>query len=253
MGGLTRRPAGRRRARDGRGHRDRREPRHAADEARAAGLGARRDRPDDRHPHRAGRARLARVAEADRRPDRAGARQLLGRGLQPPAADRPDRRGRSTRRRASALGVVAAADRLRVAARATAAASPQALRRGRRDSLPRDSTASIRTRCSASSIRGPASSFDQDKFDRDLRRLYGSGDFEHVDYQIIEEAGKQVVSISAIEKSSGPDRYSSLRSRVAVGLQGRQLLQSRCELPAHLENALGAEWRTDVRWGRSAS
>ncbi|MEO8486347.1 MAG: POTRA domain-containing protein [Betaproteobacteria bacterium] len=47
----------------------------------------------------------------------------------------------------------------------------------------------------------PGDPIDQDQIDRDLRRLYGSGDFEHVDYQIVQQAGKQIVSITAIEKS----------------------------------------------------
>jgi NTE family protein len=75
------------------------------------------------------------------------------------------------------------------------------------------------------------------------------GDFEHVDYQIFEEAGKQIVSVSAIEKSWGPDYV-----RFGLGLQsdfkGANYFNLAASYRRTWENALGAEWRTDVQMGQ---
>ena len=65
-------PAGGRRARDGRGHRDRRQHRHAADVARPAVVGGGLRVADGQHPDRAERARAARALRAGRHPDFAG-------------------------------------------------------------------------------------------------------------------------------------------------------------------------------------
>src|SRR5205085_2035815 len=41
--------------------------------------------------------------------------------------------------------------------------------------------------------------------DTDLRRLFGTGDFEHVNYRILDEPGRHVLNIDAVEKSWGPN------------------------------------------------
>ena len=51
----------------------------------------------------------------------------------------------------------------------------------------------------------PGQSLDPQMLDADLRRLYGTGDFEHVNYRIIEEPGKRVLAVDAVEKSWGPN------------------------------------------------
>jgi NTE family protein len=95
----------------------------------------------------------------------------------------------------------------------------------------------------------PGEPLDPERLDRDLRRLYGSGDFEHVDYQIIEEAGRQIVSVSAIEKSWGPNYL-----RFGLGLQsdfkGANAFNLAASYRSTWLNPLGAEWRTDVQMGQ---
>jgi NTE family protein len=95
----------------------------------------------------------------------------------------------------------------------------------------------------------PGEVLDTDRLDRDLRRLYGSGDFEHVDYQLIEEAGKQIVSIHAIEKSWGPNYL-----RFGLGLQtdfkGENAFNLAVSYRKTWVNPLGAEWRTDLQMGQ---
>lgn len=95
----------------------------------------------------------------------------------------------------------------------------------------------------------PGEVLDQDRLDRDLRRLYGSGDFEHVDYQLIQEAGRQIVAIDAIEKSWGPNYL-----RFGLGLQsdfkGENAFNLAVSYRRTWVNPLGAEWRTDVQMGQ---
>jgi NTE family protein len=95
----------------------------------------------------------------------------------------------------------------------------------------------------------PGEPLDEARLDRDLRRIYGLGDFEHVDYQLIEEAGKQVVAINALEKSWGPDYL-----RFGLGLQSDFKGENAFNLAASYRrtwlNALGAEWRSDVQVGQ---
>ena len=95
----------------------------------------------------------------------------------------------------------------------------------------------------------PGDTLDTARLDRDLRRIYGLGDFEHIDYQLIEQAGKQVVSISAIEKSWGPDYL-----RFGLGLQSDFKGDNAFNLAGSYRktwlNSLGAEWRTDMQVGQ---
>src|SRR5262249_57303570 len=51
----------------------------------------------------------------------------------------------------------------------------------------------------------PGEPIDQAVLDRDMRRLYGTGDFEHVSYSLLEEPGRRILSIDAVEKSWGPN------------------------------------------------
>ena len=46
-----------------------------------------------------------------------------------------------------------------------------------------------------------------------MRRLYGTGDFEHVNYRILEEPGKRVLAVDAVEKAWGPNYL-----RAGIGL-----------------------------------
>ena len=75
----------------------------------------------------------------------------------------------------------------------------------------------------------PGQPIDQAALDRDMRRLYGSGDFEHVNYRVIEEAGRRVLDIDAIEKAWGPN-YLRFGLGLGGGPRGREPLQ--CSRPA---------------------
>jgi len=91
---------------------------------------------------------------------------------------------------------------------------------------------------------------DPAKLDRDMQRVYGSGDFEHVDYRFIEEKGKRVLAVEALEKSWGPDflRFGLTLSSDFTTNSYFNLLGS---YRATWLNALGGEFRGDLQVGRT--
>ncbi|AUM14491.1 patatin-like phospholipase family protein [Ketobacter alkanivorans] len=93
---------------------------------------------------------------------------------------------------------------------------------------------------------------DQEVLDRDMRRLYGTGDYEHVNYRYMHEGDKRILAVEAVEKLWGPDylRFGLGLNNDFSGGAGYNLLVSyrRTWL-----NTLGAEWRTDVNFGETNS
>ena len=225
-GGLTNNLPGRRRARHGRRHRDRGQPRHAADEARGAHLRARRYRPDDQHPDRAERAGLARLAEADRHPDPAGAGRFLGRRTSTTCSKTVpigEAAARAAQARLSALSVPPeqyAALRARQSQPAAPDLRPV-------DEIRFDAMSRVNADVLAPTLETkPGQPLDPEMLDRDMRRLFGTGDFEHVNYRVIEEPGRRVLNVDAVEKSWGPN-YLRFGLGLGVGFQRRCVLQ-RC-------------------------
>ncbi len=92
---------------------------------------------------------------------------------------------------------------------------------------------------------------DAEKLSRDMQRIYGSGDFEHVDYRLIEEKGKRVLTVDALEKAWGPNylRFGlTLSTDFSSNSSFFNLLGS---YRATWLNSLGAEWRADLQVGRT--
>lgn len=93
---------------------------------------------------------------------------------------------------------------------------------------------------------------DQQKLDHDMRRIYGTGDFEHVNYRFLEEPGRRVMAVDAVEKSWGPDYL-----RFGLGLSSDFTGDAYFNLLARYRktwlNSLGAEWRTDLQVGRTTN
>lgn len=93
---------------------------------------------------------------------------------------------------------------------------------------------------------------DQDVLDSDMRRIYGTGDFEHVNYRFLEEAGRRVLVVEAIEKSWGPNYL-----RFGLGMSSDFTGDAHFNLLASYRqtwlNKLGAEWRNDFQVGRTSS
>ena len=92
---------------------------------------------------------------------------------------------------------------------------------------------------------------DEAMLDRDLRRLFGSGDFEHIGYRVIEESGRRVLDVDAIEKSWGPN-YLRFGLGLASDLQGQNTFNAAVSYRRTWINALGGEWRTDLQIGQTS-
>jgi len=92
---------------------------------------------------------------------------------------------------------------------------------------------------------------DVTRLSRDMQRIYGSGDFEHADYRLIEEKGKRVLTVDALEKSWGPNylRFGlTLSTDFSSNSSFFNVLGS---YRSTWLNSLGGEWRTDLQVGRT--
>ncbi|MBS0326620.1 MAG: patatin-like phospholipase family protein [Proteobacteria bacterium] len=92
---------------------------------------------------------------------------------------------------------------------------------------------------------------DQATLDDDMRRLYGTGDFERLNYRVVEEAGKRVLDVDAVEKAWGPN-YLRFGLGLGSDLQGDSFFNLATSYRRTWVNELGAEWRTDAQVGRTS-
>jgi NTE family protein len=90
---------------------------------------------------------------------------------------------------------------------------------------------------------------DQNVLDRDIRRLYGTADFEHIGYRIVDEDGKRVLVIDAAEKSWGPN-YLRLGLGFSTDFQSEAYFNVHGSYRRTWVNSLGAEWLTHLQIGR---
>lgn len=94
----------------------------------------------------------------------------------------------------------------------------------------------------------PGDAFTSKSLDSDLRRLFGRGDFDQVDYSLVDEDGKRAVVINATEKSWGPN-YVKFGLGLYTDFQDGQRFNLLGSYRRTWLNQLGAEWRTDVQVG----
>jgi NTE family protein len=92
---------------------------------------------------------------------------------------------------------------------------------------------------------------DQEVLDADMRRLYGTGDFEHVNYRFMEESGKHIMAVEAIEKSWGAD-YLRFGLGLSSDFKGNAYFNLAASFRRTWLNSLGGEWRTDMQVGRNS-
>ena len=97
----------------------------------------------------------------------------------------------------------------------------------------------------------PDRPLDQAALDRDIRRLFGTGDFERVNYRIMEEAGRRVLDIDAVEKAWGPN-YLRFGLGLASDVQGETFFNAAVSYRRTWVNSLGGEWRSDLQMGRTS-
>ena len=82
----------------------------------------------------------------------------------------------------------------------------------------------------------------------DLRRLYGLGDFELVDFEFVERDGEEGLRIHMKEKSWGPN-YLHFGLELSGDFDGETKIGMLANLTKRNINARGAEWRTDILIG----
>jgi len=96
----------------------------------------------------------------------------------------------------------------------------------------------------------PGQEIKQEILDQDVRRVYGTDDFSHVDYHIVEEHGQRTLVMDAVEKSWGPNYF-----RGGLGLETDFQGDSSFTLLGRLRktwvNSLGAEWTTEAQIGKA--
>lgn len=98
----------------------------------------------------------------------------------------------------------------------------------------------------------PGKPIDQAALDADMRRLYGTGDFEHVGYRIEDSAEERVLVVEAAEKSWGPD-YLRIGLNIASDFGNGVSAGLHATYRRTWLNPLGAEWRNDLQLGSDMS
>jgi len=96
----------------------------------------------------------------------------------------------------------------------------------------------------------PDKPFDIAVLHNDLARIYGRGDFEQVDYRLIEENNKSGLVVEVKEKSWGPS-YFRFGMTLASDLKGETSFDVLVGHKRSWVNSLGAEWINEVTLGRS--
>jgi NTE family protein len=97
----------------------------------------------------------------------------------------------------------------------------------------------------------PGEELTEDKLGKDLRRIYGRGDFESVDYRIMEEPGTRALIIQAREKSWGPD-YLRFGVGLASDFHGQNPFSILVQYRKTWLNKLGGEWLSEFQVGRTS-
>jgi NTE family protein len=95
----------------------------------------------------------------------------------------------------------------------------------------------------------PGEPLTQEKIGADLRRIYGRGDFESIDYRIMEEPGTRIMVIQPREKSWGPD-YLRFGVGLASDFHGENPFSALVSYRKTWLNRLGGEWLNEVQVGR---
>jgi NTE family protein len=95
----------------------------------------------------------------------------------------------------------------------------------------------------------PGEPLTEEKIGTDLRRIYGRGDFESIDYRIMEEPGTRVMVIQPREKSWGPD-YLRFGIGLASDFHGENPFSALVSYRKTWLNRLGGEWLNEVQVGR---
>lgn len=96
----------------------------------------------------------------------------------------------------------------------------------------------------------PGQPFDPAVIDADLKRIYGRGDFEGVNYSLVEEGRRTVLVTEVTEKSWGPN-YLRFGLGLSSDFKGNSYFNLLATHRWTWMNRLGAQWRNDAQIGRT--
>ncbi|HQR22214.1 MAG TPA: patatin-like phospholipase family protein [Burkholderiaceae bacterium] len=97
----------------------------------------------------------------------------------------------------------------------------------------------------------PGEPLTEAKLGADLRRIYGTGDFESISYRIVGgPGGPRALLIEPVEKSWGPD-YLRFGLGLASDFSGDSQFNALVQYRKTWMNHLGAEWTTRVQVGQN--
>jgi NTE family protein len=94
----------------------------------------------------------------------------------------------------------------------------------------------------------PGEALTEETLSADLRRIYGRGDFESIDYRIQQDPGGRALVIQPREKEWGPD-YLRFGLGLATDFQGDNIFNILVSYRRTWLNRLGAEWLTQLQLG----
>lgn len=97
------------------------------------------------------------------------------------------------------------------------------------------------------SQRSDTEAFDLHRLNTRLEQVYGRGDFERMDYRMVDRDGKRIVEVRGIEKSWGPN-YLKFGLGLASDAQQTRFNVNFSHRATWL-NERGAEWRNDLQLG----
>jgi NTE family protein len=112
------------------------------------------------------------------------------------------------------------------------------------------------SRVNPEAVRGamrsqPGDTFDASVVDTDMRRIYGSGDFERVSYFLTEQPGGiHVLTADVGEKSWGPN-YLRFGISLSTDFEGNSYFNLLATHRWTWLNSYGAEWRNDLQIGNN--
>lgn len=99
--------------------------------------------------------------------------------------------------------------------------------------------------------RRPETDFSLSNLNTRLEQVYGRGDFERMDYRIVDRPGSRTVEVEGVEKSWGPN-YLKFGLGMASDSEQTRFNVSASHRMTWL-NSLGAEWRNDLQFGHRDS
>jgi NTE family protein len=94
----------------------------------------------------------------------------------------------------------------------------------------------------------PGSPVTIDQAQQDIRELYGRGDFDRIDYRLIEERGRPGIEYVVSEKAWGPN-FLTFGAGFATDVQGDNSFVARIRHKRTWLNALGGQWVNEVAIG----